>query len=76
MLSDIEIAQSTKLRPILDVARDVGLAEDDLEYYGKYKAKVSPKTFDKMSDRPNGKLIYTTAITATPAGEGKTCTAV
>ena len=76
MLSDIEIAQSTKLRPILDVARDVGLVEDDLEYYGKYKAKVSPKTFDKMSDRPNGKLIYTTAITATPAGEGKTCTAV
>jgi len=76
VLSDIEIAQSTKLRPILDVARDVGLSEDDLEYYGKYKAKVSPKTFDKMSDRPNGKLIYTTAITATPAGEGKTCTAV
>ena len=76
MLSDIEIAQSTKLRPILDVARDVGLVEDDLEYYGKYKAKVSLKTFDKMSNRPNGKLIYTTAITATPAGEGKTCTAV
>ena len=76
MLSDIEIAQSTKLRPILDVAREVGLAEDDLEYYGKYKAKVSLKTFDKLSNRPNGKLIYTTAITATPAGEGKTCTAV
>ena len=76
MLSDIEIAQSTKLRPILDVARDVGLAEDDLEYYGKYKAKVSLKTFDRLTDRPNGKLIYTTAITATPAGEGKTCTAV
>lgn len=76
MLSDIEIAQSTKLRPILDVARDVGLVEDDLEYYGKYKAKVSLKTFDKLSNRPSGKLIYTTAITATPAGEGKTCTAV
>lgn len=76
MLSDIEIAQSTKLRPILDVAREVGLVEDDLEYYGKYKAKVSLKTFDKLSNRPNGKLIYTTAITATPAGEGKTCTAV
>ncbi len=76
MLSDIEIAQSTKLRPILDVARDVGLAEDDLEYYGKYKAKVSLKTFDRLINRPNGKLIYTTAITATPAGEGKTCTAV
>ena len=76
MLSDIEIAQSTKLRPVLDIARDVGLVEDDLEYYGKYKAKVSLKTFDKLSTRPNGKLIYTTAITATPAGEGKTCTAV
>jgi formate--tetrahydrofolate ligase len=76
VLSDIEIAQSTKLRPILDVAREVGLVEDDLEYYGKYKAKVSLKTFDKLSNRPNGKLIYTTAITATPAGEGKTCTAV
>ena len=76
MLSDIEIAQSTKLRPILDVARDVGLSEDDLEYYGKYKAKVSLKTIDRLSNRPNGKLIYTTAITATPAGEGKTCTAV
>ena len=76
MLSDIEIAQSTKLRPILDVARDVGLAEDDLEYYGKYKAKVSLKTFDRLINRPNGRLIYTTAITATPAGEGKTCTAV
>ncbi len=76
MLSDIEIAQSTKLRPILDVARDVGLSEDDLEYYGKYNAKVSLKTIDPLSNRPNGKLIYTTAITATPAGEGKTCTAV
>jgi len=76
VLSDIEIAQSTKLRPILDVARDVGLAEDDLEYYGKYKAKVSLKTFDRLINRPNGRLIYTTAITATPAGEGKTCTAV
>jgi len=76
VLSDIEIAQSTKLRPILDVARDVGLAEDDLEYYGKYKAKVSLETFDRLNDRPSGKLIYTTAITATPAGEGKTCTAV
>ncbi|HBK60955.1 MAG TPA: formate--tetrahydrofolate ligase, partial [Firmicutes bacterium] len=76
MLSDIDIAQSTKLRRILDVAREVGLVEDDLEYYGKYKAKVSLATFGKLTGRPNGKLIYTTAITATPAGEGKTCTAV
>jgi formate--tetrahydrofolate ligase len=76
VLSDIDIAQSTKLRRILDVAREVGLVEDDLEYYGKYKAKVSLATFGKLTGRPNGKLIYTTAITATPAGEGKTCTAV
>ncbi|HPQ03798.1 MAG TPA: formate--tetrahydrofolate ligase [Bacillota bacterium] len=76
MLSDIEIAQSTKLRPIIDVAKEVGLTEDEIEYYGKYKAKVSLDVFDRLKDRPNGKLIYTTAITATPAGEGKTCMAV
>lgn len=76
MLSDIEIAQSTKLRPISDVARELGLTEDEIEYYGKYKAKVSLDVFNRLKNRPNGKLIYTTAITATPAGEGKTCTAV
>ncbi|MDD2200986.1 MAG: formate--tetrahydrofolate ligase [Firmicutes bacterium] len=76
MLSDIEIAQSTKLRAIGDVARELGLTEDEIEHYGKYKAKVSLDVFDRLKDRPNGKLIYTTAITATPAGEGKTCTAV
>jgi len=75
-LSDIEIAQSTKLRPISDVARELGLAEDEIEHYGKYKAKVSLEVFDRLKNRPKGKLIYTTAITATPAGEGKTCTAV
>lgn len=76
MLSDIEIAQSTKLRPISDVARELGLAEDEIEHYGKYKAKVSLEVFDRLKNRPKGKLVYTTAITATPAGEGKTCTAV
>jgi formate--tetrahydrofolate ligase len=76
VLSDIEIAQSTKLRAIGDVARELGLTEDEIEHYGKYKAKVSLDVFDRLKDRPNGKLIYTTAITATPAGEGKTCTAV
>jgi len=76
VLSDIEIAQSTKLRPISDVARELGLAEDEIEHYGKYKAKVSLEVFDRLKNRPKGKLIYTTAITATPAGEGKTCTAV
>jgi formate--tetrahydrofolate ligase len=76
VLSDIEIAQSTKLRPISDVARELGLAEDEIEHYGKYKAKVSLEVFDRLKNRPKGKLVYTTAITATPAGEGKTCTAV
>ncbi|MCR4426376.1 MAG: formate--tetrahydrofolate ligase [Firmicutes bacterium] len=76
MLSDIEIAQSARLRPIQEVAQDVGLSEDDLEYYGKFKAKVSLGVLPRLADRPNGRLIYTTAITATPAGEGKTCTAV
>lgn len=76
MLSDIEIAQSADLKPIKDVAASIGLAEDDLEYYGKYKAKVSLDVYKRLADKPNGKLIYTTAITATPAGEGKTCTAV
>ena len=76
MLSDIEIAQSTKLRPIADVARDAGLAEDEIEFYGRNKAKVSLKVLNRLPAGPRGKLIYTTAITATPAGEGKTCTAV
>ncbi|NLN16208.1 MAG: formate--tetrahydrofolate ligase [Firmicutes bacterium] len=76
MLSDIEIAQSAKLKPIKDIAASIGLTEDDLEYYGKYKAKISLDVYKRLADKPNGKLIYTTAITATPAGEGKTCTAV
>ncbi|MEW5865496.1 MAG: formate--tetrahydrofolate ligase [Bacillota bacterium] len=73
---DIEIAQSAKLRPIAEIAAKVGLCEDDIEFYGKYKAKVSIEAIQRLKGRPYGKLIYTTAITATPAGEGKTCTAV
>ena len=76
MLSDIEIAQQAKLEPIQQIAAKIGLTEDDLEPYGKYKAKVSLDVFKRVADRPNGKLIYTTAITATPAGEGKTCTTI
>lgn len=76
MLSDIAIAQQAKLRPIVDVAQQLSLTEDDLELYGKYKAKVDTKVLKRLSDRPNGKLIYTTAITATPAGEGKTVTTI
>ncbi len=76
MLSDIEIAQQAKLQPITEIAAKIGLTEDDIELYGKYKAKVSPGVYDSVKDRPNGKLIYTTAITATPAGEGKTVTTI
>jgi len=74
--SDIEIAQAAKLRPIQEIAAKIGLAEDDLELYGKYKAKVSLDAVKRAMGRSRGKLIYTTAITATPAGEGKTCTAI
>ena len=72
MLSDIEIAQSCKMLPIKEVAAKVGLSEDDLEYYGKYKAKISGDVFKRLKDKPDGKLILVTAINPTPAGEGKT----
>ncbi len=74
--SDIEIAQAAKLRPIAEIARAAGLAEDDYEPYGRYKAKVSLAVYERLQQGKNGKLIYVTAITPTPAGEGKTCTAV
>lgn len=74
--SDIEIAQAAELRPILDVARDVGLTEDDLEMYGKYKAKVHLEVRDRLKNQPSGKYIDVTAITPTPLGEGKTTTTV
>lgn len=76
MLSDIEIAQQAKLQPISEIAGKAGLSEDDLEPYGKYKAKVSLDVYNRLKDKPNGKLVYVTAVTPTPAGEGKTCTAV
>ena len=71
MKTDIEIAQSIELQPIVDVVKKIGLEDDDLELYGKYKAKLS---FDKIRDvekNPVGKLILVTAINPTPAGEGK-----
>jgi methylenetetrahydrofolate dehydrogenase (NADP+)/methenyltetrahydrofolate cyclohydrolase/formyltetrahydrofolate synthetase len=74
--SDIEIAQEAKLRPILDVAADLGLVEDDLDMYGKYKAKIHLNVMDKLADRPQGKYIDVTAITPTPLGEGKTVTTI
>jgi methylenetetrahydrofolate dehydrogenase (NADP+)/methenyltetrahydrofolate cyclohydrolase/formyltetrahydrofolate synthetase/formate--tetrahydrofolate ligase len=72
--SDIEIAQEAVLTPIKQVAESVGLTEDDLDYYGKYKAKVHLDVLDKFKDRPQGKYIDVTAITPTPLGEGKTTT--
>ena len=74
-LTDIEIAQSTPMRPIGEIATAAGIAEAYLEPYGKYKAKVDPRLL-KDSDRPDGKLILVTAITPTPAGEGKTTTTI
>ncbi len=74
MLTDIEIAQQAKLLPIKDVASQIGVSEDELEFYGKYKAKLSDALSERLKDRPDGKLILVTAINPTPAGEGKTTT--
>ncbi|MDD4801409.1 MAG: formate--tetrahydrofolate ligase [Syntrophomonas sp.] len=76
MKSDIEIAQSAKMKPIVEIANSIGLSEDDIELYGKYKAKVSLETWDRLKDKPSGKLVLVTAINPTPAGEGKTTTTV
>ncbi|MEA3285243.1 MAG: formate--tetrahydrofolate ligase [Synergistota bacterium] len=75
-LSDIEIAQQAKMKPITEVAAQLGIEEDDLEHYGKYKAKVSYDLWNRIKDDEDGKLILVTAITPTPAGEGKTTTSV
>jgi formyltetrahydrofolate synthetase len=74
--SGLEIAQEAVLRPITEVAADAGILEDELEQYGRYKGKVALSTLDRLSDRPDGKLIITTAITPTKAGEGKTTTSI
>jgi methylenetetrahydrofolate dehydrogenase (NADP+)/methenyltetrahydrofolate cyclohydrolase/formyltetrahydrofolate synthetase len=74
--SDIEIAQDHELKPIKEIAAMVGLTEDDLDYYGKYKAKVHLDVLERLADRPNGKYIDVTAITPTPLGEGKTVTTI
>ena len=74
--SDIEIAQEAVLRPIKEVAESVGLTEDDLDYFGKYKAKVHLDVLEKFKNRPQGKYIDVTAITPTPLGEGKSTTMV
>ena len=76
MLSDIEIAQNAKMKHIRDVAASIGIAEDDLEFYGKYKSKIASELWGKVKDNENGKLILVTAINPTPAGEGKTTTTI
>lgn len=76
MKSDIEIAQEASMLHIRDVAAQLGISEDDLEMYGKYKAKLSDTLWEKIKDRPNGKLVLVTAINPTPAGEGKTTISV
>ena len=76
MKTDIEIAQEAEMFHIRDVAKPYGIDEDDLELYGKYKAKLSDELLDKIKDRPDGKLVLVTAINPTPAGEGKTTTSV
>ncbi len=74
MLSDIEIAQQTKLKPIRDIAASIGISEDELEPYGRYKAKLNEKLFNRVKNNKDGKLVLVTAINPTPAGEGKTTT--
>lgn len=76
MKSDIEIAQECRMAPIDQVGQSLGLSDDDLELYGKYKAKVSLDVWSRIQNKPSGKLILVTAITPTPAGEGKTTTTV
>ena len=76
MKTDIQIAQEAKMIPIKEVAASIGIEEDDLELYGKYKAKISDELIEKSKNNPDGKLILVTAINPTPAGEGKSTTSV
>ena len=75
-MTDIEIARSTKLDNIIDIAKKIGLEDEDLEVYGKYKAKISNKVLNKAKNRKDGKLILVTAISPTPLGEGKTTVSI
>ncbi|MBR0088263.1 MAG: formate--tetrahydrofolate ligase, partial [Clostridia bacterium] len=74
MLSDIEIAWSVKMDPIMEIAKKAGIEEREVECYGKYKAKVSKELWARVKDYQDGKLVLVTAINPTPAGEGKTTT--
>jgi formate--tetrahydrofolate ligase len=72
MKTDLEIAQAAQMKPIVEIAKSIGLDEDDIELYGKYKAKIKLEVLEKLKDRSNGKYIDVTATTPTPLGEGKT----
>ena len=74
MLTDIEIAQQTKMTPITEIAASLGIREEELEPYGRFKAKLNDSLYNRLKDRKDGKLILVTAINPTPAGEGKTTT--
>jgi formate--tetrahydrofolate ligase len=74
--SDIKISQNAVMKPIAEIAQQLGIKDDDLEQFGKYKAKVENNVWESVKDRPDGKLILVTAVTPTPAGEGKTCTSI
>ena len=76
MKSSLEIAQEAVLRPIMDIARDAGLDEDEVDLYGKYKAKIDLGVIDRLKDAPDAKVVCVSAITPTKAGEGKTTTSV
>ena len=76
MKTDVQIAQEAQMKPIVEVASQLDISDDELELYGKYKAKISPDVLERLKDRPNGKLVLVTAINPTPAGEGKTTTNV
>ncbi len=76
MLTDIQIAQNAKMKHIGEIASSIGLSENDIDYYGKYKAKILPEVYKRLENKEDGKLILVTAINPTPAGEGKTTTSV
>ncbi len=76
MKTDVQIAQEAQMKPIVEVASQLDISDDELELYGKYKAKIRPDVLERLKDRPNGKLVLVTAINPTPAGEGKTTTNV
>ncbi len=76
MLSDIEIAQNAKMKPITEIAASVGISSEEIEPYGHYKAKISDSVLDRLKDKPDGKLVLVTAVNPTPAGEGKTTVSI